>query len=1074
MLAKFFIERPVLANVIALVTMLLGGVAMVNLPVAQYPPITPPTIQVTATYPGANAKTLVETVALPIEQQVNGVENMLYMQSTCTSDGRYTLTVTFKVGTDLDFAQVLVQNRVSAALAQLPQAVQAQGVVTKKKSTAILQIITLTSPTDEYDALFLSNFATLQLHDKLVRLPGVSDVNVFGIGQYSMRIWLDPQMMLQRSLMPSDVINAIQQQNAWVAAGQVNMPPAKPGEDFQLTIDVKGDLSTVDQFENVIVNFNPANGGQVTRIRDIGRVELGAQTYSQFFKMNGKVAGGIAIFQLPEANALDTAKGVRAAMAELAKDFPKGLTYTIPFDTTVFVSASVNEVYHTLFEAGLLVLIVIVVFLQNWRATLVPATTVPVTIIGAFAAMAAMGFTINLLTLFAIVLAIGIVVDDAIVVVEGATQHLERGKTPKQASIDAMSELMGPIVGVTLVLMSVFIPPAFMPGITGQMYRQFALVIAATAFISAINAATLKPTQCALWLRQPDHNRRKNFFFRGFNSVYERLEKHYVRLVSWMVGRSGQMAVIGLLLVALAGWGLTRIPTGFIPTEDQGYAMVTVQLPDGASLERTERVMDRLAEICRENPAIERTIAIGGMSPLDNNASLANAGIIYLMLKDWSKRGKGEDLLSIYNDISARLAKFQDAKTMVLVPPPIQGLGLSGGFQMQVELANGTYDFARLQAVADEIVSQAKASPMIRMALTPLRASAPQISINVNRTRAQTLGVDVGDVNNTVQTYLGSSFVNLFTRFGHNYLVYAQADAPYRLDSDNLKNYYVRGQSGQMVPLSAVASIEPAQGPSVITLYNLFPSATINGSANEGFSSGQALQTLEDIADKVLPAGMSYEWTAMSYQEKLVGNSTYFIFALAILLVYFVLAGQYESWITPGAVILAVPLALARNCRRVTRSRRGEQSLCADRPRAPHRALGQERNPDCRNGSRKTRSWQEHRRRYGRGRTDPISSDPDDLFHIHPRRATPSSGERRGRKRTKISRPDGRHRHADLNLPCGPLRAGVLRRVAALGRTKAFQRNRPFVDADQPGAGLLIFEARQIGKKLRSDNIACF
>ena len=434
-------------------------------------------------------------------------------------------------------------------------------------------------------------------------------------------------------------------------------------------------------------------GGQVTRIRDIGRVELGAQTYSQFFKMNGKVAGGIAIFQLPEANALDTAKGVRAAMAELAKDFPTGLTYTIPFDTTVFVSASVNEVYHTLFEAGLLVLIVIVVFLQNWRATLVPATTVPVTIIGAFAAMAAMGFTINLLTLFAIVLAIGIVVDDAIVVVEGATQHLERGKTPKQASIDAMNELMGPIVGVTLVLMSVFIPPAFMPGITGQMYRQFALVIAATAFISAINAATLKPTQCALWLRQPDHNRRKNFFFRGFNSVYEPPGKA-LRAPGLLDGRAqrtdGRHRVVAR---RPGGWGLTRIPTGFIPTEDQGYAMVTVQLPDGASLERTEQVMDRLAEICRENPAIERTIAIGGMSPLDNNASLANAGIIYLMFKDWSKRGKGEDLLSIYNDVSARLAKVQDAKTMVLVPPPIQGLGLSGGFQMQVELTDGSLRF---------------------------------------------------------------------------------------------------------------------------------------------------------------------------------------------------------------------------------------------------------------------------------------------------------------------------------------------------------------------------------------------
>ena len=708
----------------------------------------------------------------------------------------------------------------------------------------------------------------------------------------------------------------------------------------------------------------------------------------------------------------------------------------------MFVNASVNEVYHTLFEAGMLVLIVIVVFLQNWRATLVPATTVPVTIIGAFAAMAAMGFTINLLTLFAIVLAIGIVVDDAIVVVEGATQHMERGKTPKQASIDAMNELMGPIVGVTLVLMSVFIPPAFMPGITGQMYRQFALVIAATAFISAINAATLKPTQCALWLRQPDHNRRKNFFFRGFNSVYERLEKLYVRLVCWMVGRSGQMAVIGLLLVALAGWGLTRIPTGFIPTEDQGYAMVTVQLPDGASLERTEQVMDRLAEICKENPAVERTIAIGGMSPLDDNASLANAGIIYLMFKDWSKRGKGEDLLSIYNDVSARLAKFQDAKTMVLVPPPIQGLGLSGGFQMQVELANGTYDFARLQAVADEIVSQAKASPMIRMALTPLRASAPQISINVNRTRAQTLGVDVGDVNNTVQTYLGSSFVNLFTRFGHNYIVYAQADAPYRLDSDNLKNYYVRGQSGQMVPLSAVASIEPTQGPSVITLYNLFPSATINGSANDG------IQLRPGVANFGRHRGQSSSRRdELRVDRHVVSGKARWQFHL----LHF-RAGDPARLLRPGRAIRKLDYTrrgdsrraagLARHGGRVARSRRGEQSLCADRPRAPHRALGQERDPDCRNGSRGTRSWQEHRRRYGRGRAGPISPDPDDLFHIHPRRASPSPGERRGRKRAKISRPDGRHRHAYLNLPCGPLRAGVLRRVAALGRAKAFQRNR--------------------------------
>ena len=907
-MSKFFIERPVLANVIAFVMMLLGGVALFKLPVAQYPPITPPTIQVTANYPGANAKTLVETVALPIEQQVNGVEKMLYMQSTCTSDGRYSLIVTFKVGTDLDFAQVLVQNRVSAALAQLPEAVQQQGVVTKKKSTAILQIVTLTSPDNRYDALFLSNYATLRLHDRLARLPGVSDVTVFGIGQYSMRIWLNPQKMRQRSLMPSDVIAAIQQQNTRVPAGQIAMPPVAGGEDFQVTIDVKGDLATVEEFADIIVKFE--NGGRITRIRDIGRVELGAQTYSQFFKMDGKVAGGMAIFQLPEANALDTAAHVRNAMTEFAKDFPPGLEYSIPFDTTKFVTASVTEVYHTLLEAGLLVLLVIVIFLQNWRATLVPATTVPVTIIGAFAAMAVMGFTINLLTLFAVVLAIGIVVDDAIVVVEGTTQHIERGKTAKQASIDAMKELFGPILAVTLVLMSVFVPPAFMPGISGQMYRQFALVIAATALISAINAATLKPTQCALWLRPIDRSQPKNVFFRAFNRVYQRVESSYVWIIRRVVARSTLMAGIGIGLIAIAGWGLTRIPTGFIPTEDQGYAMVTVLLPDGASLERTELVMNELARICRENRAVESTISIGGMSPLDNNASLANAGIIYLMFKDWSKRSKGQDLRSIYNNLSSRLTNYQGARTMVLVPPPIQGLGLSGGFQMQVELADGSYDFARLQNVADEIISRSKASPPIRMALTPLRASVPQIKVDVNRSQAESLGVAVGDVDNTIQTYLGSSFVNLFTRFGYNYIVYAQADSPYRQQIQSIGDYCVRNPNGQMVPVGTLVRLEQTQGPAVIMLYNLYPSATINGGANEAFSSGQALQTMENIAAKVLPAGMSYEWTAMSYQEKLVGSSTYLIFALAILLVYFVLAGQYESWITPGTVILAVPLAL--------------------------------------------------------------------------------------------------------------------------------------------------------------------
>ena len=525
MFAKFFIEHPVLANVIALVIMLLGGVAVFLLPVSEYPPITPPTVQVTTSYPGASAKTLVETVALPIEQQVNGVEKMLYMQSNCTADGRYTLTVTFQVGTDLDFAQVLVQNRVSAAIAQLPMAVQQQGVVTKKKETSPLQIITLSSKDDRYSALFLSNFATLQLRDKLARLPGVGDVVVFGIGEYSMRVWLNPNQLNQRGLVPQDVINAIQQQNANVAAGQLGMPPSPVGQDFQLTANVPAALSDPGQFEQIILKTDSGAGGQITRLRDVGRVELGARSYSQIFKVDGKPAGGIAIYQLPGANALDTAKGVRKVLDSLAPSFPAGLIYQIPFDTTIFVRQSISEVYRTLFEAGALVLIVIIVFLQNWRATLVPATTVPVTIIGAFAAMAVMGFSINLLTLFAVVLAIGIVVDDAIVVVEGVSQHVERGQSPKQASIDAMRELFGPIIGITLVLMSVFLPPAFMPGITGQMYRQFALVIAATALISALNAVTLKPTQCALWLRASDPNRRKNIFFRAFNSIYDRVER---------------------------------------------------------------------------------------------------------------------------------------------------------------------------------------------------------------------------------------------------------------------------------------------------------------------------------------------------------------------------------------------------------------------------------------------------------------------------------------------------------------------------------------------------------------------
>jgi HAE1 family hydrophobic/amphiphilic exporter-1 len=913
-LAKFFIERPVLANVIAILTMVLGFVAILAFPVSQYPPITPPTVQVTTRYPGANATTLINTVALPIEQQVNGVENMLYMQSTSTNDGNYTLTVTFKVGTDLDFAQVLVQNRVAAAIASLPDAVQQNGVVTRKKSTAILEIITLTSTEPRYDSLFLSNYASIRMRDALARLPGVGDVTVFGIGQYSMRVWLDPQKLLARSLTPGDIINAIRQQNQEVAAGQIGMPPAARGQDFQLTVNVAGALKTVEEFEDIIVKTDTAAEGSraITRLREVARVELGAQSYSQFFNMDGKPAAGIAIFQLPEANALDVAKGVQAQLAVMAKDLPKGIDYSVPFDTTKFVAASINEVYHTLFEAGVLVLVVILVFLQNWRATLVPATTVPVTIIGAFAAMAAMGFSINILTLLSVVLAIGIVVDDAIVVVEGVSHNIERGMAPKEASIEAMRELFAPIIGITLVLMSVFLPSAFMPGISGQMYRQFALVIAATALISAINAATLKPTQCALWLRPIDPSHKKNWFYRGFDAVYNPVEAAYTRLIARMVEHSGKTFLIAALLISASMFALTRVPTGFIPLEDQGYLLISAQLPDAASLERTQQVFERITQIALKTAGVDHAIAIGGISVLDGSASLANAGVVYVTLKDWDERykHKGQDLKGMYQHLAQALAHIEAARILVVPPPPIQGVGNSGGFQMQVELTDGTFDYQKLQRVTDLLVSAGNTQSGLERVMTTFRSDVPQVRADINRSTAQTLDVPIGNIFDTLQSYLGSTYTSQIEKFGRVFPVFVQADSDFRITPQDLRRYYVRSATGSMVPIGTLADVEFTRGPALISMYNLYPSSSINGMTANGFSSGQSLDTMEQLVRRTLPPGMHSEWTAMSYQEKLAGNSVYLIFALALLLVYLVLAGQYGSWVTPAAVILGIPLAL--------------------------------------------------------------------------------------------------------------------------------------------------------------------
>jgi HAE1 family hydrophobic/amphiphilic exporter-1 len=825
MISKFFIERPVLSNVIAILMMLIGGVALFELAIAQYPDVVPPTVQVTTRYPGASAKTMVDTVALPIEQQVNGVEDMLYMQSYSGADGTYTLTVTFKIGTDLNFAQVLVQNRVSSALAQLPQAVQNQGVTVQKKSTSILLFVTLTSPDRTFDSLFLSNYATLNLKDELARLPGVGNVTVFGAGQYSMRVWLDPNKLQVRGLMPQDVIQAIQQQSQQVAAGQVGSPPTPPGQAFQYTLNVNGRLDDAGQFEDIILKTG--SNGDVTRVRDVGSVELGAQTYSQIFSLNKQPATGIGVFQSPGANALQVEQAVEKKMTELSRAFPPGIKYDTPFDTTKFVTASINEVYKTLIEAGLLVLVVILVFLQDWRAMLVPATTVPVTIIGAFAGMAALGFTINVSTLFAIVLAIGIVVDDAIVVVEGAAHNIERGMSGHDAAIRAMDQLFGPIIGITLVLISVFLPAAFLPGLTGRMYAQFALVIAATALLSAVNAATLKPTQCALWLRPPKPPERRNWFYRGFNSIYSRLENGYTRLVGALARHATASVIAALIVIAIGGYGLSRVPTGFLPIEDQGYLIAAVQLPDGAALDRTQSVLDRVGEIVEQTPGVSQVITIAGISALDNSASLANAGVAYIILKDWSARGQGEDLRSLVYGLNDKLSVILEARTLVLPPPPIQGIGNAAGFAMQLELRDGNNDYAKLQAITNAVVSNAQSQSALQRVQSPFRANVPQLDVEVDRIKTQILHVTTDQVFSALGSYIGSSYVNQFNKFGRVFQVYVQGDAQFRLFLRDIDNMTVRNQNGDMIPIGTLAKITPSVGPSLISLYNLYPSSTV-------------------------------------------------------------------------------------------------------------------------------------------------------------------------------------------------------------------------------------------------------
>jgi hydrophobic/amphiphilic exporter-1 (mainly G- bacteria), HAE1 family len=910
MISTFFINRPIFANVIAIVTIILGAVALMNLPVAQYPEIVPPTIQVTTSYPGGSADVVANTVGIPIEQAVNGVEGSIYMQSTSGSDGSYTLTVSFNVGTDLNTSLSLVQNAVNGATAQLPPEVQSQGVTVKKVSTNILMFVSLFSDDDRYDGKFLSNYAIINLQQPLARLPGIGQVNVLGAGAYGMRIWLDPNKMQSYGLTTLDVLSAVKSQNTQVAAGQLGGPPVPPDQLFQITLTTLGRLSTVEEFEDIIIksDFGKNSGSApIVRVKDVARVELSQQTYSQFSTINGLKAGHLAIYSLPGANALKVADEVRKQMAEMSKTFPEGLKYRTLYDTTLFISQSINAVYQTLFEAMILVLIVIALFLQNFRAMLVPATTVPVTIIGAFAAMLALGFTVNLMTLFALILAIGIVVDDAIVIVENASHYIEQGLSPHDAAIKAMGELTGPVVGITLVLTAVFVPAAFMPGITGQLFRQFALVIASTAVISALNALTLKPAQCALYLKPRPKDKKINWFYRGFNRGYQAVEDVYIGMVSKMAHHVGIMVVIFIAIVAVAGYFFGRHPTGFLPTEDQGYCIIAAALPDGASQPRVEQVTRKIGAVVKETPGVEGWVTIGGFSILDS-ANRSNMASIFVIYQDWNKRPNlPQD--KIIAHLNQAVSAIQEARIVVLIPPSIPGLGQAGGFQMMVE-DRGALGLGELQKATFELARAANSQSSLHGVFSTFSANSPQYFLDINRTQALSLGVPLNDVFNTLQTYLGSTYVNLFNKFNQSFQVRMQADADFRLVIQDIANLYVSNKVGEMVPLGAMVKVLPTLGAELVTRYNLYPAAAMFGEAAPGFSSGQALSLMEQVANSNLPQGIGFDWTTISYQEKLVGNSAYFIYALSIILVFLVLAAQYESWFDPAAVILVVPIAL--------------------------------------------------------------------------------------------------------------------------------------------------------------------
>ncbi|MEZ4601312.1 MAG: multidrug efflux RND transporter permease subunit [Syntrophotaleaceae bacterium] len=906
MFSRFFINRPIFACVISIVIVIAGLVAVRTLPIAQYPEISPPTVQVTANYPGANATVLAETVAQPIEEQVNGVEGMLYMSSTCSNSGTYSLTVTFEVGTDLDMAAVLVQNRVAIAEPSLPEEVKRLGISTKKQSTNILLIASLFSPDERYDTLYLSNYASLRIKDELARIDGVGDVRIFGARDYSMRIWLDPERLKARNLTTGDVVSALREQNVQVAAGMIGQDPIPAGQQFRYTVTTLGRLQTAEQFGEIIVKT--AEGGRLTRVRDIARIELGARDYGDSSQFNGKPAVALGIYQLPGANALDVAFKVHDRMKELSKNFPEGMQYHVPFDTTNFVDKAIAEVVETLLVAVVLVFLTIFIFLQDWRATLIPALTIPVSLIGTFAVMASLGVSINLLSLFGIVLAIGIVVDDAIVVVENAARNVdELGLSPKEATIRAMNEVTGPVIATTLVLLAVFVPTAFLGGITGQLYRQFALTIATATVFSSINALTLSPALCAILLRPTRVSHRG--IFRLFNWTFDKTRNIYARGLGVLVRRTVLSLVLFAVVAGAAFWGFVSLPTGFVPAEDQGYAFVSIQLPDAASIERTSEVVEELNRRLAGMEGIGNWVSIVGFSLVDM-ASSSNMATLWVVFDPWEKRTAPHlSQEALIGRMWQEFGQIQDAQIFPFVPPAIRGLGFAGGFLMELQDRAGV-GMDSLQQVAQEVIQDANSQSKLQRVYTTFRATVPQLYADVDRTQAKTLDIPLTGIFDTLQASLGSVYVNDFNRFGRTYQVKVQADSAFRSTPEDIRRLEVRNGRGQMIPLGSVVSVREAVGPQLVKRYNMYPSATINGQAAPGHSSGEALALMENLAATRLPKSFGFEWTGMSYQEKTTSNQALFIFALAVVFVYLVLCAQYESWSIPLAVILSVPLAL--------------------------------------------------------------------------------------------------------------------------------------------------------------------